>query len=469
MNQGVLAVVLALGAVGCKNSAPQKSAKPVDAAAAPKPVDAAAATAARDPVEVGKTFYLHLANGELDAALAQYDPALQAKIKPSEIADVWKAIGAPGAPASVDALALTDDGSFVRVEAHYPGGAIAGLILGLKDGWLHRVMVKPYWTPPAYVDASKFTVERVTVGSGKTALHGELCLPVGAAAPQPVVILVQGSGSGDLDEWAAPEAQFLFRDIGYGLASQGVATLRFDKASSLPAFIGAGYDPQTFTVQNEYLDPVTWALAFVAGRADLDPKRVFVLGHSEGGWLVPWFLKDHPALAGAIIASGNARHFAELPIDQDQYLIVVNHPDRQFTKEELAALKADDEAKAKKAQDPSIADDTPPTELPFGAPAPGWKFMATYDAPGTLAKLDAPVLVLQGDRDYNVRATLDLPLWKQALAGHADATFKEYPDLNHGYLEGKGMGTPSELTLPGHVAAPVVADVAAWVTAHTGS
>jgi dienelactone hydrolase len=462
MKRTVLALALALTGCTSKKSTPPTPPPPPPKATAPAP----ATQPARDPVEVGKAFYLHLAKNELDAALAMYDPEIQSKIKTSELADIAKAIGAPGDPTSVDGHALADDGTYVRVEAHYDKGAAADLVLGLKDGWIHRVVVKPYWSPPDYVAPGSFTVLPIVVGSGKTALHGELALPQGASGPSPVVVLIQGSGGGDLDEWSPTITKRLFRDLAYGLASRGVATLRFDKASSMPSFGIAGWDPATFTLQHEYLDPVSWALAVVEKRPEIDPKRVFVLGHSEGGWLIPWFLQDHPELAGGVIASGNARHFAEVPILQNQYLIVVNHPDTHYSDAELGLLRQIDEVKAQKARDPNIADDTPVSELPFGVPAPVWKFMATYDAPQAIAKLDKPVLILQGDRDYNVTAKDDLPLWKKALAGKKDVTVKEYPDLDHAYAAGKGMGLPNDITLPGHVAQPVVDDLVAWVKAH---
>src|SRR5262249_57844902 len=112
----------------------------------------------------------------------------------------------------------------------------------------------------------------------------------------------------------------------------------------------------------------------------IDPKRIFVLGHSEGGWLVPWFLKDHPEVAGGIIASGNARHFATLGIDQDQYLLPINNP-LAASPDNLALLKAIDEAKAKRALDPTLSDDTPPDELPYNAGPKFWRSVPAYHPP----------------------------------------------------------------------------------------
>lgn len=132
---------------------------------------------------------------------------------------------------------------------------------------------------------------------------------------------------------------------------------------------------------------------------------------------MPWFLKDHPDVAGGIIASGNARHFATIAIDQDQYLLPINHPEAASAGN-LAILKAMDEQKARRALDPKLADDTPLDQLPYGAGPTFWKSVAAYDAPAVAASLGKPMLLLNGGRDYNVTVELDHEVWKKALAGN---------------------------------------------------
>ena len=72
------------------------------------------------------------------------------------------------------------------------------------------------------------------------------------------------------------------------------------------------------------------------------------------------------------------------------------------------------------------------------------------------------MLVLQGGRDYQVTET-DFNNWKTGLAGMTNVTFKLYPDLNHLFVPGEGPATPQEYEKPGHVAEPVVEDIASWV------
>ena len=73
-----------------------------------------------------------------------------------------------------------------------------------------------------------------------------------------------------------------------------------------------------------------------------------------------------------------------------------------------------------------------------------------------------PLLVLQGERDYQVTLD-DFAGWKKALAGRK-ATLKSYPELNHLFMDGKGKATPAEYGKAGHVAKAVIDDVAAWIT-----
>ena len=101
-------------------------------------------------------------------------------------------------------------------------------------------------------------------------------------------------------------------------------------------------------------------------------------------------------------------------------------------------------------------------ELPLGVPASYWVWMREYDVAATAGKLSRPVLVLQGERDYQVTMA-DLAGWKKALAGHKDAKFVAYPRLNHLFADGKGKAKPEEYMKAGHVAREVVDEIGAWV------
>ncbi len=85
-----------------------------------------------------------------------------------------------------------------------------------------------------------------------------------------------------------------------------------------------------------------------------------------------------------------------------------------------------------------------------------------FDQVGTARTYKKPMLILQGERDYQV-TTEDFAGWKKALAGRPNVTLRSYPKLNHLFMEGEGKAKPAEYEKPGHVAEEVINDLANWI------
>lgn len=285
--------------------------------------------------------------------------------------------------------------------------------------------------PPAPPPASaKFKEEAVTVGSGEWALPGTLSLPDGPMSG--AVVLVHGSGPNDRDETIGPNKPF--RDLAWGLADRGVAVLRYEKRTrQYPERIAKN---QNLTVREEVVDDALLAAALLRKHERLDPKRVFILGHSLGGILAPRIGSEDPALAGLIILAGGTRRLLDMAREQFTYLGSLN-PGGPSVDEKLKAL-----IKA--------------------APESYWKDLDSYNPAETAAKLTMPMLILQGERDYQVTMA-DLEGWRKALSGKSGVTIKSYPTLNHLFMPGEGKSKPSEYEQPGHVADIVLDDIAAWI------
>jgi len=143
---------------------------------------------------------------------------------------------------------------------------------------------------------------------------------------------------------------------------------------------------------------------------------------------------------------------AEIPVEWLKKLT-----DRFFTEEEKKQIEGLRQEVAKvKALQPGA------TGTALGAPASYWLDLRGYSPPEAAKALNRPMLVLQGERDYQV--TLDnFETWKKALGDRKDVTFKSYPRLNHLFIEGEGKSGPAEYQKPGHVAEAVVADIAGWI------
>jgi dienelactone hydrolase len=311
----------------------------------------------------------------------------------------------------------------------------------------------PY-EPPAYVKPDSFQEQEVTVGSGEWALPGTLTLPTGEG-PFPAVVLVHGSGPNDRDETIGPNRPF--RDLAWGLASQGIAVLRYEKRTKqYPEKVIATLD--TLTVKEETVDDALAAVELLRQEQKIDPQRIFVLGHSLGGMLLPRIGQADANIAGLIALAGLTRPLEDAILEQFTYIYNL---DGEISKGEQAALDklAEQAARIKDLQpDASV----PTTDLLWNTSAAYWLDLRGY-VPAEAAKaLTQPMLILQGGRDYQV-TTADYDLWKTALSSRANVQFKFYADLNHLFITGQGPITPGEYYIPGHVAEQVINDIAAWI------
>lgn len=98
----------------------------------------------------------------------------------------------------------------------------------------------------------------------------------------------------------------------------------------------------------------------------------------------------------------------------------------------------------------------------LGAPTSYWLDLKGYDPAGEARDLTLPMLILQGERDYQVTMT-DFAGWQEALKDRENVAFRSYPSLNHLLQPGKGKSTPAEYSKPGHIAAEAIDDIANWI------
>ncbi len=144
------------------------------------------------------------------------------------------------------------------------------------------------------------------IGKGDFALPGTLSIPKGKGGPFPAVVLVQGSGATDKDETVY--ALKPFRDLAFGLASQGIAVLRYNKRTYEHA-IKTTADPN-HTVDKETTDDALLATRLLEKEKRIDEERIYILGHSQGGMMVPKMIEEDKRqnIAGAIIMGGTSTH-----------------------------------------------------------------------------------------------------------------------------------------------------------------
>lgn len=336
----------------------------------------------------------------------------------------------------------------------------AGKIAGL--GFVPTAPPVKY-EPPAYADPSRFEETEVTVGTSDWALPGTLTRPKGEG-PFPALVLVHGSGPNDRDETLGPNKPF--KDLAWGLASRGIAVLRYDKRSQV---FGAKIvaDPKLeakMTVKDETIEDALAAAALLGKTKGIDGRRVFILGHSLGGFLMPRIAvaAEPMKLAGFISMAGLTRPLDDTIVRQMTYLYGLAGGD--VSGEDHKKLE-DVKAAVAKVKALTEADKTSTVKL-LGAMPAYWLDLRGYDPAGLAKTVRAPMLILQGGRDYQV-TTDDLENWKKALGDRKDVEFRLYPKLNHLFYEGEGTLTPLEYTQKhGSVAPYVVDDIVHWIVKH---
>jgi dienelactone hydrolase len=309
---------------------------------------------------------------------------------------------------------------------------------------------------PFYANPATFQEREVQIGTGEWTLPGTLTLPVGKG-PFPAVVLVHGSGPNDRDETIGANKPFC--DLAWGMASRGVAVLRYEKRTKHYAEKLAALKPNKFTVKEETIDDALAAVSLLRDTEKVAPTKVFLLGHSLGGMLVPRIGTLDTKIAGFIVLAGGTRPLEDIIYSQFKWFFTLDGPISEANKVKLQQL----ESQVARVKDPGLLPNTPPADLPLGgAPATYWLDLRGYNPPEVARRMKCPILILQGGRDYQSTAE-DFQGWKNALSSNKNVQFRLYPKLNHLFIEGEKRSVPAEYEIPGHVAETVVEDVAAWI------
>ncbi len=430
------------------------------------PAASPAAISQPEAIALANKFYgLLFDKQDFAGAVALFDDTMKAALPASKLKEIWETL-----PQQVGSFQSRSDARPAERQKQYERIVIplqfekmplnmlvvvdanAGKISGLFFQPDQASQSKLYQSP-TYVDPGKFEEQEVKFGAEPWTLPGTLALPKGDG-PFPAVALVHGSGPNDRDESIGPNKPF--KDLAQGLASQGIAVLRYDKRTKVYGDLMA--KAEKLTVKEETIDDAAAAVEFLRTQPKIDPEKIFVVGHSLGGYLAPRIAEAQPHIAGMVIMAGPTRPLEDLMVEQTRYIL-----------ESDGSMSAQDQAQLSVIQQQvdaiKVLTDQATDKAIMGAPASYWLDLKDYRPAESAQSLTRPLLIIQGERDYQVTLQ-DFGNWRAALSGKPNVQFKSYPDLNHLFVSGSGHSTPNEYQTPGNVSPQVIADIAAWIQRH---
>ena len=331
------------------------------------------------------------------------------------------------------------------------------LVLVVQDGMIAGLQTGAYSGKAEEAEAEPDAFESIELAlpvplPGE--LPGILAMPKGEG-PFPAVVLLQGSGPSDMDETVGSLKPF--RDLAEGLAAQGIAVYRFDKRSYVYGNELAA--KKDITLQDEYIEDAVNAVRLLAGQERIDPDRIFVLGHSLGGNAVPAIareLRQAPVKArGYIMMAASPRPLDVLMREQYNFLY-------SLLPEVSAEQQAEKDALFSELDKLQDLDSLSEDDRIAGVYSAYWKWLAAYDILGAAGEITEPVLLLQGEEDYQVTME-DFGTWSSAFGGRENWRLVSFPGLTHAFVPGEKAEGSAVYTRDGKVREDVILEIASFV------
>jgi dienelactone hydrolase len=304
-------------------------------------------------------------------------------------------------------------------------------------------------------------IEKIIIGENtKYPLNGLLTLPENITEPVPAVVFVHGSGSSNMDEKVGQLTPF--KDLAEGLANKGIASIRYDKRSFAHGLKMVRDKSTIITVKEETIDDAILATELLKKDSRIDSHNIFIIGHSMGGMLAPRIDSEGGKYKGLIIMAGTPRKLEDVMLEQNEDVLsstkgLVNW----IVRKQVAKLSglfsglyelSDEEAKKKKVMG--------------GTTLYYFKEMGEHSVADYLATTKKPMLIVQGEKDFQVSVEKDFNEYKRLLNDKTNVEFRLYENLNHAfvnYLYSDILKAKQEYNTERHIGEEVISDIADWI------
>lgn len=359
----------------------------------------------------------------------------QVRLGATAVAGDFGAVAGTADQSTSGLASVTLDLSFEQSDAQF-------VVSGAPDA-LTRAILDGEYRSPEYVDGSAVDEREVTLSASDCDLPGTLAVPAGDSTVSGAVI-VHGDGIIDRDFETGGTA--MYRDLATGLASNGIATLRYDKRT-----LACDLSPSSTTLDREVVDDALVAIDRLQTVDRVD--QVVVIGHSLGALAQPRILARSEDAAGGVGLATPFRPLQQLAVSQTAYLI-----DTLERTEQLQARLPSIRSAAQRV----TAGDYTDGERVLGRAGSFWDSLRSYDHVATAAEQSVPQLYLQGSRDFQVDPEADYQPLREQLSSET-VSFDQYPGLNHRFMPTEGPSLATEYRMPNTVSASVVTALTEWI------
>jgi len=399
------------------------------------------------------------------------------------------AIGLPVASTGFDGskVTLTASNFGIVYEGEYKTDSIVG---ALKQGGMTTPItlkktteeIKPANRPQEPKPPFPYRSEDMTFENKKAAgvtLAGTLTMPA-TGSNFPAAILISGSGAQDRNEELLGHKPFLI--IADYLTRRGIAVLRYDDRG----FAQSTGNFATATTADFATDTES-AVAYLKTRKEINPNKIGLIGHSEGGIIAPMIAaRSNDASFIVMLAGTGLRGDLLLLLQQELVYKVSGVSEEQVakllkinaqifekivcTKEVVSMQELSDFMNGMKtditaALPEGTTADQYIQQFAVSMSSPWMQYFLRYDPAPALEQVKCPVLAVIGSKDLQVPAKENIPAISNALkkGGNTKATVKEYPGLNHLFQECT-TGSPAEYASIEQTFSPeVLKDLAEWI------
>ena len=306
------------------------------------------------------------------------------------------------------------------------------------------------------VPISRPNDEQVKIPANGFSLAGTLSKPADAGAkPLPAVVLIGGSGTADRDELAFGIP--IFGQLAGTIADGGFVVLRFDKRG-----IGQSGGRLESASLGDFSDDLRAAVRFLSGRKDVDPKRIAVVGHSEGGAVAMIAAAKDKRIAALVLVATNGVTGSDLVLAQQQHLLSRSN----FSEAEKQA-KIELQTRINQAVITGKGWENVPADLRRQIDNPEFQSILTNDPAKIMPDVRQPILIVQGELDTQV-----VPSNADRLEALARARKKappptvvvKVPGVNHLLVPATTGEIDEYGTLPDkHVSSTVSTAIVSWL------